>query len=413
MNIKITPAKLHGEVTAPPSKSVAHRLVIAASLADGVSKIEGLAESADILATIDAMRALGADIDLADGRAVVKGINRASEKAVIDCCESGSTLRFIIPVAAALDTEAEFQGRGKLPERPITPYLDELPLHGARIEYNNTMPFTVSGRLTGGRFLVDGGISSQFITGLIFGLSLLEEDSEIVLTSKLESKPYVDITIGALAEFGVKVEATKDGYFVKGAQKYKAHDCAVEGDYSQAAFFEVASALGSEVEISGLSEVSFQGDKKIIEICREIVYNGNGGLKPFTADVSDIPDLVPILAVLACFCEGESRIVNAARLRIKECDRLAAMEDVLGKLGAKIASTEDSLVIQGCGPLKGGAEVESYNDHRIAMAAAIAAAHCEEPVIIKGAQCVRKSYPDFWEVFRSVGGKAKALDTDV
>lgn len=405
MDIKVTPGRLSGKVCAPPSKSVAHRLLISAALAQGVSHVDGLAESADILATINAMKALGADIDLKDGRATVRGISKPSEKAVIDCCESGSTLRFIIPVAAALGVDSEFHGEGKLPERPITPYIEELPKHGAKFGYRGTMPFTVSGKLTAGEYPISGGISSQFITGLIFGLSLLEGDSEIVLTSKLESKPYVDITIGALEEFGVEVKTTDKGYFIKGGQKYKAHDCTVEGDHSQAAFFEVADALGSDVEISGLNVKSFQGDKKIIEICKEIVYNNNER-KPFTADVADIPDLVPVLSVLACFCNGESRIVNAARLRIKECDRLAAMEDVLGKMGADIRSTEDSLIINGCGRLKGGADVSAYNDHRIAMSAAIAAAHSEEPVIIRGAECVRKSYPDFWEVFRSVGGNA-------
>lgn len=409
MNIEITPHKLAGRVTVPPSKSVAHRMLIAAALAGGTSVIENLAPSADILATVGAMRALGADIDYSGTRAVITGIENSPNSAVIDCCESGSTLRFIIPVAAALGVKAEYLGRAKLPQRPITPYLDELPKHGVSFDYQNTMPFTVSGRLAGGKFYVDGGVSSQFITGLLFALPLLPEDSELILTSHLESKPYVDITVGVLKDFGVTVTETENGYFVKGGQRFKGGSFTVEGDHSQGAFFKVANSLGSNVEISGLNVNSFQGDKKIIEICEEIVYNKNGSLNSFTADVADIPDLVPVLAVLAAFCEGESRIVNAARLRIKESDRLAVMEEVLTSLGADVKTTADSMVIRGAKSLKGGVSVNSHADHRIAMAAAIAATRCEKNIIVTGAECVSKSYPDFWEVYRSLGGIAKEV----
>ena len=409
MNIKITPAKLKGTVTPPPSKSVAHRMVIAAALAEGTSVIDRVYPSVDILTTIEAMRQLGADITVEGERAVVRGIGKAPEKAVIDCCESGSTMRFVIPVAAALGTETTFLGRGKLPERPITPYLDQFPKHGAEFAYSGTMPFTVSGRLTGGQYEIDGGISSQFITGLLLALPLTEGEGSIKLTSRLESRPYVDITRGVMHDFGVEVTVTEDGFVIPAGQHFKPFSGAVEGDHSQGAFFEVADALGSKVEISGLNVNSFQGDKKIIEICKEMVYNKDGTLHPFEVDVADIPDLVPILAVLASFCNGESRITGAARLRLKESDRLAVMEEVLAAIGGDVTASEDSLIIRGRDKLRGAAEVSAHNDHRIAMALAIAATRCEEPIVIKGAECVRKSYPDFWEVYRSLGGIAEEV----
>ncbi|MBR1862944.1 MAG: 3-phosphoshikimate 1-carboxyvinyltransferase [Ruminococcus sp.] len=411
MDIRICPGRLSGKVTAPPSKSVAHRMVIAAALAPGRSEIEGLAPSDDIKATMNAMAALGADIkyDQDRCRAVIEGIKTIPDSAVIDCCESGSTLRFLIPVAAALGTTATFLGRGKLPQRPITPYLQEFPAHGVSFDYNYTMPFTVKGRLRGGKFRIGGDISSQFITGLLFALPMLEEDSEIVLTSRLESRPYVDITVGVLRESGCIIEETENGYMVGGRQVFWPKNGKVEGDHSQGAFFEVANAIGSEVKIEGLNVNSFQGDKKVIEICKEMVYNKDGLLKPFTADVSDIPDLVPVLAVLACYCNGVSRLTNAARLRLKESDRLAAMEEDLNKLGGRVTSDKDSLTIDGRGGLAGGAEVSAFGDHRIAMAMAIAATGCEKPVTVLGAECVAKSYPDFWEVFSSLGGRAEKV----
>ncbi len=409
MDLKLTPTKLSGSVTVPPSKSVAHRMIIAAALAEGTSVIDKLYPSVDILTTLDAMRALGADISYKDGRAVIKGIEKAPDSAVIDCCESGSTLRFIIPVAAALGVRAQFLGRANLPKRPITPYLEEFPKHGAEFDYNNTMPFSVSGKLTGGKYYIDGGISSQFITGLLLALPLAEEDSEIILTSHLQSKPYVDITIGVLRQFGCEIAETSEGYHIKGGQKLRAVNGEVEGDHSQGAFFRVANSLGSDIDIMGLNVNSFQGDKKIIEICKEKVYNNNSGLKAFDIDCSDIPDLVPILAVLASFCDGVSRINNVARLRIKECDRLAAMEENLNKLGGRVKAYEDRLEIEGVKQLKGGAEVDTYVDHRIAMSMAIAVTRCEKPIIVKGAECVSKSYPDFWEVYSGIGGLIEEL----
>lgn len=402
MDIKIIPNILSGKVSVPPSKSVAHRMIIAAALTDGTSTISNIFPSVDITATMDCMKALGAKISFSGNTAVIEGIRSVPDKAVLNCHESGSTLRFLIPVGCALGVNAKFIGSGKLPQRPLTTLLNELPKHGASFVLPNNgenLPLIVNGKLTGGRFYVDGNVSSQFITGLLFALPLLDGDSEIVLTSPLQSKPYVDITIGVLRDFDCEINETESGYFVKGNQRFKPFSGAVEGDFSQAAFFYTANTLGSSIEICGLNENSLQGDKRITEICKCVAVNG----RAFELDCSDIPDLVPILSVLGCFCKGKSRITNAARLRIKECDRLAAMEDCLNKIGGKVKSLPDGLEIDGVGSLKGG-EVECFNDHRIAMSMAIAATRCENPLILRGAECVSKSFPNFFEVYKSLGG---------
>lgn len=406
MDLKLTPGLLKGDVTVPPSKSVAHRMIIAAALADGTSTISNLSGSADILATINCMRAFGTNIELNGDTAVISGVKAAPETAVADCFESGSTLRFLIPVACALGINTEFHGVGKLPQRPITPFHEEFPKHGICFDFSKakggaSLPCSVSGKLTAGRFEIDGGISSQFITGLMLSLPLLDGDSEIVLKTRLESKPYVDITMGVLRDYGCEITERANGYLIKGNTVLKPFSGSVEGDYSQSAFFYVANALGSDIKINGLNEKSSQGDKQITEICRAF----SKDRAPFELDCSDIPDLVPILSVLGCFCKGNSRIYNAARLRIKECDRLAAMEDCLNRIGGRISSTEDSLIIEGVESFNGG-DVVCYNDHRIAMSMAVAATRCTSPLIIRGAECVRKSYPDFFDVYRAIGGKA-------
>ena len=410
MDIQITPKKLHGAVTVPPSKSVAHRMIIAAALADGVSTISNLYPSVDILATMDCMRALGATIDFTDDTAVIEGIKNIPDKAVLDCHESGSTLRFLIPVACALGVNTEFLGSAKLPQRPITPFTDEFPKHGITFDFGKaesgyTLPCFVLGKLTAGRFEIDGGLSSQFITGLMLALPLLDGDSEIVITSHLNSKPYVDITLGVLHDFGCDISETEHGYFVKGGQRMKPFSGKVEGDYSQAAFFRVANSLGSKLDILGLNKDSLQGDRKIMEICDN--FDKSGG-EPFEIDGSDIPDLVPVLTVLACFCKGTSRITNVARLRFKECDRLNVTADCLNALGGKVTVHEDSLEIEGVSELHGD-EIDGHNDHRIPMSMAVAATRCTSPLVIRGAECVRKSFPNYFEVYKQLGGEVDAL----
>jgi 3-phosphoshikimate 1-carboxyvinyltransferase len=366
--------------------------------------------SKDIEATISSMNALGADCTVCDnGTIMVNGVDNIPESAVIDCNESGSTLRFLIPVAAALGVNTEFHGRGRLPERPIDIYTRELSRHGIHFNYNHTMPFDITGRLTAGIYEVEGDVSSQFITGLLFALPLVEGDSVIRLTSHLESRPYVDITVDCLKKYGITVEETENEYRIKGSQHYTAVDSEAEGDYSQAAFFCTANALGGKINLQNLNENSVQGDKKILEIISGMCYNGNmQALCSFDADCSDIPDLVPILAVLGCFGSKTSRIYNAKRLKIKESNRLEAISVTLNKLGGKVSVTDDGLIIEPIERLHGGI-VDSFGDHRIVMAAAIAAEKSDGDIIIKGAEAVEKSYPDFFKDYNNLGGKANVI----
>ena len=298
MDIKIYPSKLIGTVSAPSSKSYSHRMIIAAALADGISEISNVTDSNDITVTSQAMEALGANVLSDSGTYTVRGIKTPAAKADIDCGESGSTLRFIIPVAAALGTTATLNGHAKLPQRPITPYTREFPKKGVTFEPQSGLPITITGKLRAGEYNLEGDVSSQFITGLMLALPLCEEDSAIKLMSPLQSKPYADMTIAALKKFGVDIrEMNLDGlplYLIKGGQKYKPCRIAVEGDYSQAAFFFTANALGSEINVTNLDPDSVQGDKEILNI----IASCGKEMNPFTADAGNIPDLVPILAVL-------------------------------------------------------------------------------------------------------------------
>ena len=402
MDIRIEPSQLRGTVDIPASKSCAHRALISAALAEGTSVISGVSMSKDIEATIGAMTALGAEFSVDGTTVTVSGISSRMDKAVIDCNESGSTLRFVIPIAAALGTDSRFIGRGRLPQRPIDIYTRELGKNGIKF-LTETMPYDITGTLKGGIFEIEGNVSSQFVTGLLFALPLLEGNSEIRLTSHLESRPYVDITIDILRRFGITVESSENGFRIVGGQKYKPYD------YSQAAFFYVANALGSEVNIANLVPDSVQGDRKILEILNETCYNGSIGC--YRADCSDIPDLVPILAVLGAFGSGESVIYNAQRLRIKESDRLVTTAAMLNELGGDVAVTEDGLIIRPTGRMHGGT-IDSAGDHRIVMAAAIAATKTDGAVIIRGAEAAEKSYPDFFKDYIHLGGKANVIDLE-
>lgn len=402
MNIRLSPTKLKGSITIPPSKSMSHRALICAALSEGESTIENIIFSEDIKATIAAMSALGASFKVIKNKVRVSGITIPPSVASIDCNESGSTLRFIIPIAAALGVATTFFGKGKLPERPITPFLRELPKKNIAIAYNGTMPFTINGMLKAGTYEMEGDISSQFISGLLFSLPLLDGDSQIKLTSPLQSRPYVDMTVDCMRRYGVEVAEFDEGFSIKGNQIYSLDRFKVEGDYSQAAFFLVANALGNDIQCDGLNKDSLQGDKQIIKII-DSIKRSDGSLSPFNVDVGEIPDLVPILSVLASFCDGKSTITNAARLRIKECDRLEAMQVCINAIGGKITSTADSLIIEGVKSFKGGI-VDSYNDHRIAMAMTIASTMCENELTITGAECVEKSYPHFFEHIKALSG---------
>ncbi len=413
MDIKIIPSKLKGRVNVPKSNSVEHRMLISAALADGNSEITNITDSEDISATIDCLKALGAEIEFDGKTASVKGISSVPKKTSLNCRESGSTLRFLIPLAAALGVNAEFIGHGRLPERPITPYLREMSKKGVAFTPQYGMPFEISGQLGGGIYELEGDISSQFITGLLFVLPLCTGDSQIKLLSPLESKPYADITVDCLNNFGVKIEENKNGYFIRGNQSFQPHNGAVEGDYSQAAFYFCANALGSNVEIGNLSEKTLQGDKKVLEIISDMGYNDKrcSDLEAFCADASDIPDLVPILTVLGCMGSTPSRIINAKRLKIKESNRLKAIADAVNALGGNVEVFDDSLLVHPVKSLRGGT-VDSCNDHRIVMSAAIASTICREPVIIKNAQAVKKSYPEFFVDFEKLGGNVYVINME-
>ncbi len=407
MDIKITPSKLCGSVNVPSSKSFAHRQIICAALSDGKSVVSNVSVSQDIEATVRAMNALGADLTI-NGYTVTanpfKGVADTNMPINIDCGESGSTLRFIIPVAAALGVNATFTGRGKLPVRPLTPYVTELSKSGIDFGgYNGTLPMTISGKLRSGRFEIAGDISSQFITGLIFGLSLTDGRSEIILTSRLQSKPYVDITVESLKMFGVQVKETANGYEISGGQGFKACNCAVEGDFSQAAFFYAANALGSSIEMPNMPKHSVQGDSVIRNVC--------GNRTAFELDCSDVPDIVPIMSVFASALKGTTSFKNVGRLRIKESDRIETTIGLLKSLGGNAWCDNDTLFVEGVGKLRGGT-VDSHNDHRIAMSAAIAATICNGDVIIKDAGCVKKSYPSFFEDYNELGGNANVINLE-
>ena len=396
MNVIVKPGRLAGRVTAPPSKSDAHRLLICAALADRPTRIRLDAANRDIDATAECLRALGAGIGREGSRLRVSPIEGRPGAAELDCGESGSTLRFLLPVAAALGIEARFTGRGRLPERPNQVLTDALRAHGARIDADR-LPMTVVGPVASGRWELPGNVSSQYITGLLLALPLLEGDSEIALTTALESAPYVDMTLRALNRFGIAVEATEGGWRVPGGQRYRSPgEAAVEGDWSSAAFWLSANALGGNVRVDGLSEDSPQGDRAVSSLL------GQGQI-----DASGVPDLVPALAVAAASLNRTTVITGAARLRLKESDRLQTVADMLSALGHGVEITSDGLIIRGGEPAPCGnaiRTVDGANDHRIVMAAAVAAAFADRPVRVLGAEAVEKSYPGFFRDFEALGG---------
>jgi len=411
------PSKLKGSVAVPSSKSISHRAVICAGLAEGTSVIDNINYSQDINATCDAMKKLGSNMVKEKNSLKVSGARLLDVKSnEIDCMESGSTLRFMIPIAALTGKKVVFTGEGELAERPLGPYYEIFDHQN--VSYKNSegkLPLIVDGRIKPGKYKVNGNISSQFISGLLFALPLLEGDSKIEVTSNLESKPYVDLTIDTLKDFSVHVENREyKEFIVKGNQKFKARDLSIESDFSQAAFWLAAGTLGADVECTGMNAKSLQGDKAIIEVIEEMggcVSIDQDTVKALPSDTKGIifdaencPDLVPVIAVLGSLSEGTTEIINAKRLRIKECDRLKAMCREMRKIGADIEERTDGLMIRGKKVLKGGA-VNSWGDHRIAMALAVASIKCEEPVIIRDALCVRKSYPDFWSHFKMLGGE--------
>lgn len=418
-NVKYLPYTPRGAVAAPPSKSDVHRAVICAALSGGVCKISPVALSNDIRATIGCVEALGAeasvenDVLTVDGSAVF-----AKKTATLDCIESGSTLRFMIPVAAAGGVEARFTGSGSLVSRPIGLYSQIMPEKGVSLEGGDGLPLKISGKLKSGVFKVPGNISSQFISGLMFALPLLRGDSDIILTSPIQSAGYINMTIRTMEKFGIEVDVTDTGWHVRGGQRYIPSDYRTDGDWSQAAFYLVSGAVNGEITVNNLNTDSKQGDRKIAELLREFgaeviqeadsVTVKKSDMKGIEIDASQIPDLVPALAVCASFADGVTRITNAERLRIKESDRLISTAALINSLGGEAKELPDGLVIRGSRTLIGGT-VKGFNDHRIVMSAAICAAGSENPIICTDALSVNKSYPGFFDDYNSVGGKSEII----
>lgn len=402
-------------VQAVSSKSDVHRLLICAALADALTTICCPDRNADILATVRVLSALGAEIRYENAAYSVSPIQKLPlDEVMLDCGESGSTLRFILPVAAALGVRARFIGQGRLLSRPMQPLTDCLCAHGAQISAGADA-IVLRGKLRPGCYEISGNISSQYITGLLLALPLLDGESRIVLTSPLESAPYVDMTRWALSRFGVRTGASAQGYDIIPARLHTPGALSAQGDWSGAAFWLASGAVGSHpVRVEGLDPDSAQGDREICALLSRFgadVRWSDGAVSVSPArlhgidiQAQDIPDLVPVLAVVAAAAQGDTHITGAARLRMKESDRIETVCALLHALGGQAEARDDGLCIHGCGYLRGGV-VDGANDHRIVMSAAVAALICQNPLVIRGAQAVAKSYPGFFDLYRQTDGR--------
>lgn len=432
MDIKITPSPLKGTLKAISSKSDAHRRLICAALADRTTRLYVPQRSVDINTTVRCLNALGANISYSQGIYTVHPIPASGGRSdvLLDCYESGSTLRFLMPVAASVADHVSFVGRGKLPRRPIADLLMSMESNGVRFS-NHSLPLVMEGRLQSGRFELPGNVSSQYVSGLLMAFPTLPKGGSLKLTTALESSAYVDMTISSMRVFGVKVKKTQEnGYEVEADQRYLSPgQTSTEGDWSSAAFFLTAGAIGGEITMTGLCQESYQCDKEILPILQHFgaevtpqQKNNHGDHRsgegpaltvrkaPLTSrnlDIRNIPDLLPILSVLAASSKGTTRFTGGQRLRYKESNRLAATVSVLRSMGGLAWETPDGLIVTGS-PLSGGI-VDGYNDHRIVMSAAIAAAFAQDSTVILGADAVNKSYPSFFEDFVKLGGKVDVL----
>ena len=420
MNIICTPAILSGKIKAISSKSDAHRLLICGALADAPTKVRCNVMSKDIAATVDCLKNMGAEISV-DGEIITIIPNKFNKRAELDCGESGSTLRFLLPVVSALGIDTVITGHGRLPERPISPLKEEMEKKGVIFHTDNKFPLHLTGRLQAGEYEILGNISSQFITGLLFALPLLDGDSKIKLIPPVESRSYLNITISALRKFGIEIIEEENLYIIKGNQKYiSPKEITVDGDWSNSAFFLCAGALSEKgVTVTDVDVNSPQGDKAILDVLTrmgadvkidgtEIAVKKNK-LCGITVDAADIPDAVPIISVVASVCDGETKIINAQRLRIKESDRIKSVVNMLTSVGVNAHETDDGMIIHGGADLVGGT-VEGCNDHRIVMSAAILSTLCKGDVTITDYKAVEKSYPHFFEDFENMGGSADVLN---
>ena len=413
MNLTVSPGAIDGELTAPASKSMAHRSLICAALADRPTQIRCSAASQDIDATADCLNALGAAICRTETGFSVAPVSESGGEAALNCRESGSTLRFLLPVSAALKKQACFTGEGRLPQRPMQPLIEALTAHGVRFS-GERLPFAIRGALRGGDYALDGGVSSQFFSGLLFALPLLREASTLSFRTPAQSLPYVQMTIKSLADFGVEIPFDGTNAVIPSNLAYRSPEvCVVEGDWSNAAFFLCSAAIGGSITMKNLSVDSVQGDRRVLDLIRafgaNVTVHGDtvavcaSERRPIRADCADIPDIVPILAVMSCFADGVSRFESVERLRIKESDRLAATVDLINALGGEAECGETTLTVFGRGGLRGGT-ADGRGDHRMVMCAAVAGCHAAEPTAILGAEAVRKSYPRFFVDYQRVGG---------
>lgn len=418
MNIFVSPSPLLGTIHAIASKSDAHRRLILAAFADRPTTFTLVGGSDDIRATVNCLEALGAKTQKGKNEiTVIPGPEK--EEAHLFANESGSTLRFLLPVAMARCEKAHFSGAGRLPERPLTHLMDAMRAGGTEFS-SEKLPLTATGRMKSGVFTVPGNISSQYVTGLLMALPLLKGDSEIVVEGDLASKAYVDITLETMRDFHLTYQKTPTGYIVPGGQTPSSKGkMQIEGDWSNAAFFLAAGAISKEaLTVTGLRPDSPQGDKAIVgllekfgakaEMGENAVTVSGGNLHGCEIDIGETPDLIAPLGAVAAYAEGKTVFYNGARLRIKESDRIETMKNLILSLGGYAEETEDTLTVFGTGALAGG-EVDGANDHRIVMAAAVAGSFSEKGARILGAQAVNKSYPGFFEDFNLAGGKANVV----
>ncbi|MFQ7193993.1 3-phosphoshikimate 1-carboxyvinyltransferase [Thomasclavelia spiroformis] len=422
--VKITPTKLKGKVQVPPSKSLAHRAIICASLAKGISRIDNIEYSKDIQATIKAMQSLGTKIEEYKDYLIIDGTSTFTKNnSEIDCEESGSTLRFMIPISIVEENKVHFTGRGNLGKRPLDTFYEIFERQNIGYLYKkDILDLYVIGKLKPDYYKIPGNISSQFITGLLFALPLLKGDSIIEITSPLESKGYIDLTLQMLNQYGIKIiNNNYQSFIVIGNQEYHAQDYRVEADFSQAAFYLVAGAIGNDVVLTDLNLDSLQGDKATLDILEsmgaKITVLGDGvkvtgeNLSATIVDASQCPDVIPVVSVALALATGRSEVINAKRLRIKECDRLVATSSQINELSGNVKELPEGMIINGVDEFTGG-NCSSYNDHRIAMMLAIAATRSIRPVIIDNMECVEKSYPSFWEDYKSLGGIIDVIDME-
>jgi len=396
LDIKITPSKLNGRITAIPSKSYAHRALICAALSDAPTSLNITPFSEDVKATLRCIEELGAVITYADSSLTVTPGKKDIRKAFLDCGESGTTARMILPAALTLCPEITLSGAGRLPERPMSELVRELRKKGTDIS-GDFIPLTAKGKLSAGLYEIEGNITSQYISGLLTALSAINEKSEIRLLSPAVSMGYIDMTLEVLKKFGARTEKKENGFIINPSLLKSPGSFTVEGDWSNAAFFVAANSMGNEIEINNLNPESLQKDSRILHLTDCDLIDGE-----------DIPDIVPILSVAAAAKKGETKIINVSRLKLKESDRLCGTKKMLEDLGGKVEITDDTITVFGKGYLDGGTS-DSINDHRIAMCLAIASTICRKEVIITNAQAVNKSYPGFFEDFNRLGGKADVI----